>query len=299
MTQLDQAALNRFCAMISQGMVTSDDSQNPVFELSSIALFPQEDMDWIGTVTVPIPAFDPKTLNYKNNISNARLGISDHRMVLASPDKKIRFRSFWWEITTDGKIFQDGKLRYMGIIMEPPFFRTGMLQRDIVIKINTIPAEGKPVKLKEFLIFDFHWKDPATGKLIAKKGQVISDLMMEKYNQRKPLQVLQLWEWVSTGKVESIKKSVPPQEKIILEVAEEAASKKDSPRKIEKDAKGKEGLAEASKTGLVCPGCGKPVEQNWKHCPFCGAAIRRICSKCGKNLESGWVACPYCGMKTS
>ncbi len=45
----------------------------------------------------------------------------------------------------------------------------------------------------------------------------------------------------------------------------------------------------------LCPCCTSPIplEPNWEHCPFCGAA--RSCSGCGQLLEAGQCTCPECG----
>jgi len=52
----------------------------------------------------------------------------------------------------------------------------------------------------------------------------------------------------------------------------------------------------AAAEGAVCPACGKPVEADWKACPWCKAEIvrERVCASCGKKLEPDWVLCPWC-----
>lgn len=47
---------------------------------------------------------------------------------------------------------------------------------------------------------------------------------------------------------------------------------------------------------VACPGCDKPVEAGWSHCPFCGHALGG-CSGCGAPMEPGWTFCPQCGHK--
>ncbi|GAB6392388.1 MAG: zinc-ribbon domain-containing protein [Treponematales bacterium] len=51
----------------------------------------------------------------------------------------------------------------------------------------------------------------------------------------------------------------------------------------------------------TCAACGKPVEAEWKVCPFCKAALvrERRCGNCGRKLEPEWNACPFCGTEAA
>ena len=55
-----------------------------------------------------------------------------------------------------------------------------------------------------------------------------------------------------------------------------------------------EALAEEHVTGK-CPDCGKPMEADWKVCPYCATPMAAQCPECGKAIEADWKACPYCG----
>lgn len=312
MNQPDQTAMKDFCAMVAQGFVISDNDKNPISDLSQILRFPEEILEWIGSASIPKPVFDPKTLSYKHNEYNVHLGISPYRIVFAVPGKKMQVRSFWWEVSTEGQIFQDGSIRYKGFYIEPPLFRSGMLQRDILIRIFTIPAEGSAKKVKECMLFDLKWKNPASGKMENKKGQEISDLMMAAYNQRIPLTMKQLWDWFFTGKVEpveikpaqkeplpsQIEKETTPPHKIAQQ--EPALKTTPAPSKI-KQQKPAPKITSAPPSGKrehACPKCGNPVERGWKVCPFCATLLPQVCAHCGKPItDSHWVACPYCGTK--
>jgi DNA-directed RNA polymerase subunit RPC12/RpoP len=46
-----------------------------------------------------------------------------------------------------------------------------------------------------------------------------------------------------------------------------------------------------------CAQCGKPVEEDWQVCPYCGEGLAAKCPECGKATEPDWVACPYCGTR--
>jgi|GEM_PF-2556637 len=55
-----------------------------------------------------------------------------------------------------------------------------------------------------------------------------------------------------------------------------------------------------NKQALTCPNCGKPVDPNWKACPYCGFSLvktPKICPKCKNEVEPEWKICPYCGEK--
>jgi RNA polymerase subunit RPABC4/transcription elongation factor Spt4 len=44
----------------------------------------------------------------------------------------------------------------------------------------------------------------------------------------------------------------------------------------------------------VCPGCGRPVQNDWQVCPFCHTKLKKPCVKCGQMLDLTWNLCPYC-----
>ena len=48
-------------------------------------------------------------------------------------------------------------------------------------------------------------------------------------------------------------------------------------------------------TAGSCLECGKPIEEDWQACPYCGTRTTAACPQCGKTTEPGWVVCPYCG----
>jgi RNA polymerase subunit RPABC4/transcription elongation factor Spt4 len=50
---------------------------------------------------------------------------------------------------------------------------------------------------------------------------------------------------------------------------------------------------------LTCPGCGRPVESEWRLCPFCSTVLRKACTDCGRTLDLAWNVCPYCGTATA
>jgi len=50
---------------------------------------------------------------------------------------------------------------------------------------------------------------------------------------------------------------------------------------------------------LTCPGCGRPVDGEWRICPFCSTVLRKACVDCGRTLDLAWNVCPYCGTATA
>ncbi len=50
--------------------------------------------------------------------------------------------------------------------------------------------------------------------------------------------------------------------------------------------------APAATPAAVCPACAKPVQREFKVCPYCGVSLR--CPKCEGPVESGWKVCPSC-----
>lgn len=50
---------------------------------------------------------------------------------------------------------------------------------------------------------------------------------------------------------------------------------------------------------FICPHCNKPVENDWKVCPFCQESLVKFavhyCIKCGTGVEDSWKVCPKCG----
>jgi len=45
----------------------------------------------------------------------------------------------------------------------------------------------------------------------------------------------------------------------------------------------------------ACPGCSRPILDDWKVCPHCHTRLRRNCQECSRLIELQWNVCPYCG----
>lgn len=54
-----------------------------------------------------------------------------------------------------------------------------------------------------------------------------------------------------------------------------------------------------SYTKKVCLGCGKPVDEYFMNCPFCGYKLKDNCNSCGCAVEPEWNVCPKCASKLS
>lgn len=46
----------------------------------------------------------------------------------------------------------------------------------------------------------------------------------------------------------------------------------------------------------MCPGCFKPVGDEYYKCPFCQYELKKICKGCGQIIHEGWVSCAKCGL---
>ncbi len=44
-----------------------------------------------------------------------------------------------------------------------------------------------------------------------------------------------------------------------------------------------------------CPTCGKPVQDDFVVCPYCGTQLKRSCPSCGRAVDVNWNVCAYCG----
>ncbi len=44
-----------------------------------------------------------------------------------------------------------------------------------------------------------------------------------------------------------------------------------------------------------CWNCGRPVQPDWRYCPYCEAELKHPCPQCGYLLEPDWKRCPQCG----
>ena len=49
----------------------------------------------------------------------------------------------------------------------------------------------------------------------------------------------------------------------------------------------------------TCYHCGRPVQADWKFCPYCEVTLKQPCAQCGYLLEPEWKRCPQCGATVS
>jgi RNA polymerase subunit RPABC4/transcription elongation factor Spt4 len=54
-------------------------------------------------------------------------------------------------------------------------------------------------------------------------------------------------------------------------------------------------LLQTIEDSLICPGCGRRVNDNWVICPSCQIKLKKSCHQCGNLMEFPWKICPYCG----
>ncbi|MFH1537998.1 MAG: zinc ribbon domain-containing protein [bacterium] len=44
-----------------------------------------------------------------------------------------------------------------------------------------------------------------------------------------------------------------------------------------------------------CPMCDRELTGDFTFCPYCNAGLKLLCSNCGKPLQMEWKNCPFCG----
>ncbi len=47
---------------------------------------------------------------------------------------------------------------------------------------------------------------------------------------------------------------------------------------------------------LLCPNCRAMVEKDYIICPECNWQLKKPCANCEKPLDLNWKTCPYCGV---
>jgi RNA polymerase subunit RPABC4/transcription elongation factor Spt4 len=55
-----------------------------------------------------------------------------------------------------------------------------------------------------------------------------------------------------------------------------------------------EALLQEIEDKRVCPGCGHPIKESWRICPYCHTKLKKQCQHCGELLDLPWTICPYC-----
>lgn len=55
-----------------------------------------------------------------------------------------------------------------------------------------------------------------------------------------------------------------------------------------------EALLQEIEEKQVCSGCGHPIKDAWRICPYCHTKLKKSCQHCEQLLELPWTVCPYC-----
>jgi hypothetical protein len=52
----------------------------------------------------------------------------------------------------------------------------------------------------------------------------------------------------------------------------------------------------AAPPSASCPGCRASIQPEFLLCPYCGRTLQEECPGCGRHVEAGWKVCPHCAV---
>lgn len=284
MNSLDQKTINNVFGAAGLGKIGCDSEITPIREIFQIPTFSQENLEWIGKADIAETVMNPKAITFRHRANDhVFIGSSPYRILLATDERTIRFRSYWWEVKCTDQYYSEGSLQFKGLQIEAPLFRSAVLQRDILIKIFAIGLDNQLKKVDEIMLFDSEIRKGNELRFQSGKGQIVSDRLMVDYDHRMPVTCYQLYEWKNHG---------------IFPAANELPGKGTAVSTENRSVSSsipKTATAIKQKKDTVCTSCGKSLQKEWKICPFCSTPVNRSCPQCHKSVEMGWVSCPYCG----
>ncbi|MBI4721257.1 MAG: zinc ribbon domain-containing protein [Chitinivibrionia bacterium] len=53
-------------------------------------------------------------------------------------------------------------------------------------------------------------------------------------------------------------------------------------------------VVRSSNGRTTCAACGRPIQSDYKACPYCGHRSEILCPACGKPVARDWKVCPHC-----
>jgi RNA polymerase subunit RPABC4/transcription elongation factor Spt4 len=307
----DQEKFNMLMERAAFGGVSPyDTSARQGFELPQLFTFPNEVIHWVASVTVDRIILGLQHQRGNTMALNVNMGVSPYRLVFFYDHigmiRKSRAycTSYWFQLDFEGRKWQRKKRRkiiyFTGVRMDKPEFKKGFLSRTIHIHKILTRDTGKTVKTFCGEISSIRWIDPATGKKVGRKAELVYNAIIDAFDNQVPVTATELVflfegpeyleQYLSlTDEPEEtegrILKASRPEEKV------EAAETTERVSPALEEAQPKEAGA------LACGSCGQVVQPGWKICPACGEPLSLICATCGQALERDWKLCPQCGAK--
>jgi predicted amidophosphoribosyltransferase len=252
----------------------------------AVATFAGEKVRWVGKVDTDM--FSTR----QNKDFGVYVGVSPLRAVFyrAASVFSDLCRSYWFEVDTEGRTWQRGKVRKRectGIGLARPRFKKGLVGRQIVLAGRLIRTDGKEDTIFEHELEGLDWLNPATGKFEGRKGQQLYDQLMEAYENRIPISVDDLWLMENDTRRAIV---TAPGGAAMAPREPEQAPPMETPARVAQASAAEEQTQEVP----VSMSVGADEEESVL-CPACGNALRagvRFCGKCGHGLDSGEAEMP-------
>lgn len=279
----------------------------------AVATFADERVRWIGRVDTEMFSTRGK------NDFGVYIGVSPYRVVFyrAASVFSDLCRSYWFEIDTEGRTWQKGRVRkreYRGIGLARPRFKKGLVGRKILITGNLTRVDGKVDTAFEYELAGLEWLNPQSGKFEGRKGQSLYDQLIEVYDVHLPIPVGDLW--LMENDTHRAIVTAPAGAEIAQAEATDAPGGGEAPalemRVEEAPLQAVETTSEEEGKSL-CPECGHPLKPRVQFCGKCGhrmgaeeevVALVAVageetaaeqCPGCGNPLKPGVQFCGKCG----
>lgn len=250
-------------------------------EPTAVATFAGERVLWIGKV-------DTEMFSTRQHTDfGVYVAVSPYRVIFyrAATVASDLCRSYWFEVDTEGRTWQRGKVRKrecVGIGLARPRFKKGLVGRQIVLAGRLIRTGGKEGTIFEHELAGLEWLNPATGKFEGRRGEKLYDQLMEAYENRIPISVDHLWLMENDTRRAIV--TAPGGGAMAPDEAEEAPQI-ETPAGVAPASAAEAQLQEALLVTSVAAD-----EQEAVLCPTCGNLLRagiQFCGKCGHGLDSG------------
>jgi predicted amidophosphoribosyltransferase len=270
----------------------------------AVATFADERVRWIGKV-------DTEMFSTRNRSDfGVYMGISRYRVVfyrVATVFSDL-CRSYWFEVDTDGRTWQKGKVRkkeYQAAGLARPRFKKGLVGRQILIAGNLTRAGGKVDTVFQYELSGLEWLNPRNGKFEGRKGLELYGQLIEAYDNRVPVSAAHLWLMENDTRRAIV--SVAGGDAAGGERRAEARATEAPPAVSAAPADAsevEEGAIEVATVGAgeagagVCPQCGNQLRPGISFCGRCGHRLGGEEAAAGVEVaaaESAQGACPECG----